>query len=93
MTENMVQNAISSGVVGLTRHVMDTRNKPDFEAYRMVSESKTYALLSDSRTRLFLLTNEELSAIFDSESNGVLAETLCELIGESGACGPVNEKN
>ena len=71
MTDVMVQNAISSSVVGITRHVMETCNVPDYEAYRLVSESKTFALLSDPRSRLFLLTNVELSALFDRERDGI----------------------
>jgi len=76
MTDAMVENAISSGVVGMTRHVMDLRSKPDYEAYRLVTESKTYALLSDPRSRLYLMTNAELCRLYDSESEGRFAEVL-----------------
>lgn len=76
MTEAIIKNAIDASVVGMTRHVMATRNLPDYEAYRAVSESKTYALLSDPRTRLYLLTNVELSRIYDCEKDGRLEWAL-----------------
>lgn len=76
MTEAIVKNAIDSSVVGVTRHVMTTRGLPDYEAYRAVSESTTYALLADPRTRLYLLTNAELSRIYDCEQDGQLESAL-----------------
>ena len=76
MTEAIVKNAIDASVVGVTRHVMATRNLPDYEAYRSVSESKTYALLSDPRTRLYLLMNAELSHIYDCKQDGQLELAL-----------------
>jgi len=76
MSDAMVMNAISSGVVGMTRHVMDVQLKTDYEAYRLVTESKTYALLSDPRSRLYLMTNAELCRLYDSEKEGRLAEAL-----------------
>lgn len=77
MSDAMVQNAISSGVVGMTRHVMDVRSMPDYEAYRLVTESKTYALLTDPRSRLYLMTKAELCRLYDSECEGRFAEALC----------------
>jgi len=67
MTDAMIDSAISSSVVGMTRHVMETQSLPDYEAYRNVTQSKTYALLLDPRTRYYLLTNAELSAEYDKE--------------------------
>ena len=67
MTDAMIQNAIASSVVGLTRHVMAKYGKPDAEAYRMVYDSELFKLLSDANTRLFLSTNKELSAFLDAE--------------------------
>jgi len=77
MSDAMIRNAISSCVVGLTRHIMDVKSMPDFEAYRLVSESKTYALLADPRSRLYLMTNAELCRLYDSEAEGRLAEAFC----------------
>lgn len=67
MTESMVQNAISSSVVGLTRHVMRKFGMPADEAYRLVYDSELFKLLSDPATRLFLETNEELCGYYDVE--------------------------
>jgi len=76
MSDAMIRNAIASSVVGLTKHVMAVQVKPDYEAYRLVSESQTYALLADPRSRLYLMTNAELCRLYDSETKGRLAEAL-----------------
>ena len=67
MTDAMIQNAIASSVIGLTRHVMAKHGKPDAEAYRMVYDSELFKLLSDANTRLFLSTNKELGDLLDAE--------------------------
>ena len=67
MTDAMIQNAIASSVVGLTRHIMEKYGKSDAEAYRMVYDSELFKLLSDAHTRLFLSTNRELCACLDAE--------------------------
>jgi len=72
VTDAMVQNAISSSVVGLTRHVMRKFDKPVSEAYRMVYDSELFKLLSNPATRLFLQTNEELSDIMTLSDRLVL---------------------
>lgn len=67
MTDALIQNAIASSVVGLTRHVMEKYDKPDAEAYRTVYDSELFKLLSDANTRLFLSTNKELGDLLDAE--------------------------
>lgn len=67
MTDTLIQNAISSSVVGLTRHVMEKFGKTDADAYRMVYDSELFKLLSDARTQLYLSTNKELGNFLDAE--------------------------
>lgn len=74
MTEAMIQNAIASSVVGLTRHAAAAYSMPNDEAYKLVYGSTLYQLLVKPDTRLFLEPNAQLSALFDVErQKGVAA--------------------
>ena len=85
MTTALIQNAIANSVVGLTRHVMRTCGKPDDEAYRMVYDSQIFELLSDPRTSLYLLTNEELCGYYEVEKNSGADALRGALIGYCGS--------
>ena len=74
MTDALIQNAIASSVVGLTRHVMGKYGKSDADAYRMVYDSELFKLLSKARTGLLLMTDKEPGVFLDAEvAQGVSA--------------------
>ena len=74
MTEAQIDNAISTCVIGLTRHVMDCEAKAIDEAYRDVYGSELYKLIANPSTRLFLSPNKELIRLYDTERTAGVAE-------------------
>lgn len=68
MTESKIQTAIAASAVGLTRHLMATRNLAQDDAYRALCAMETFKLLSNPETRLFLEPNDYLCKCLDVES-------------------------
>lgn len=74
MTENKIQTAVAASAVGLTRHLMATRNFAQDEAYRALCATETFKLLSNPDTRLYLEPNDYLCKCLDVEvSEGINA--------------------
>ena len=68
MTESKIQTAIAASAVGLTRHLMATRNLQQDDAYRILCSTETFKLLSNPDTRLFLEPNDYLCHCLDIET-------------------------
>lgn len=67
MPESRIETVKGLCVVALTRHIMETFNLSQENAFEKLLNTELYSLLMDTETRLFLETNDYLCRCCDKE--------------------------
>jgi len=70
MTEDKARTLIGLSVVELTRHLMSQGGLPREKAFSMLLRSRTYDLLNNPDSRMYLEDDDFLCRCLDAERHG-----------------------